>query len=304
MVSIPGGVFRMGSDRYYPEEGPVHAVAVGPFRMDRTPVTNRQFRDFVTATGYRTLAERAPDPTDYPRARAELMKPGSAVFSPPGYRVGTDDWSVWWQFRLGADWRHPYGPGSSLRGIFDHPVVHVAFEDALAYATWVGKDLPTEAEWEFAARGGLNGADYAWGDEFMPNGAIMANTWHGVFPNENTRADGFDRTSPVGAFPANGYGLHDMIGNTWEWTVDFYAPRHDAEPSKACCLPLNPRRSDSSRSYDPAEPDIRIPRRVIKGGSHLCAPNYCRRYRPAARHAQAVDTATTHVGFRCVVRPG
>ncbi|MDQ6438162.1 formylglycine-generating enzyme family protein [Mesorhizobium sp. LHD-90] len=302
MVCIPGGTFRMGSDRFYPEEAPVHTVTIDPFWMDRTPVTNRQFRDFVRATGHVTFAERAPYPKDYPGAQAHLLHPGSLVFVPPDLAVGTEDWSQWWEFRLGADWRHPYGPGSSLRGLFDHPVVHVAFDDAKAYAEWAGKELPTEAEWEFAARGGVDGAEYAWGDAFMPDGRPMANTWHGLFPNVNTKLDGFERTSPVGFFPPNGYGLSDMIGNVWEWTVDFYAPKHEADAAKACCIPHNPFRTDPSKSFDPCQPHIRIPRRVLKGGSHLCAPNYCQRYRPAARHAQAVDTSTTHIGFRCVVR--
>jgi len=302
MIHVPGGTFRMGSERFYPEEAPVHRVTVDPFWMDRAPITNRQFREFVRATGYVTLAERSPDPRDYPGARPDLLQPGSSIFTPPDHPISTNDWSQWWTFCLGANWRHPYGPGSSLRGLLDHPVVHVAFEDAEAYARWAGKALPTEAEWEFAARGGLADADYAWGDEFMPGGKPMANTWHGTFPHLNTKADGFDRTSPVGSFPPNGYGLVDMIGNVWEWTVDFYAPRHDADAQKACCIPRNPCRVLSDESFDPSQPDIRIPRRVVKGGSHLCAPNYCRRYRPAARQAQAVDTSTSHVGFRCVLR--
>jgi formylglycine-generating enzyme required for sulfatase activity len=302
MVFIPGGIFAMGFDRHYPEEAPVHRVEVDGFWIDKTLVTNRQFRDFVKATSYVTLAERAPDPRQYPDALPHLLKPGSSVFTPPGYPVSTNDWSLWWSFCLGADWRHPYGPDSSLRGLFDHPVVHVAYEDAAAYARWAGKALPTEAEWEFAARGGSGDVDYAWGSEFMPGGKPMANTWQGTFPHMNTRGDGFERTSPVGSFPANGYGLFDMIGNVWEWTVDFYAPKHEADAAKACCIPHNPLRTSDQDSYDPAQPHIRISRRVVKGGSHLCAPNYCQRYRPAARHAQAVDTSTTHVGFRCIVR--
>jgi sulfatase modifying factor 1 len=195
----------------------------------------------------------------------------------------------------GADWRHPYGPKSNINVLDNYPVVHVAFSDALAYAQWAGKDLPTEAEWEFAARGGLDGTEFASGDEFTPGGVHMANTWQGEFPRENLNADGYERTSPVTAFPPNGFGLHDMIGNIWEWTSDWYAP-------KACCIPENPRGGPESGSYDPALPNIRIPRKVLKGGSHLCAPNDCRRYRPAARHAEAIDTSTSHVGFRCVMR--
>ena len=202
-----------------------------------------------------------------------------------------------------ADWRHPYGPESTNADLKDHPVVHVCFADAEAFAQWDGKTLPTEAEWEFAARGGLDGMAYAWGAEFLPNDRYMANTWQGEFPWENRGSDGYERTSPVGAFPANGYGLHDMIGNVWEWTTDWYVPKHPAETMKACCVPHNPRGPKADESYDPCQPEIRIPRKVIKGGSHLCAPNYCRRYRPAARFPEPVDTSTCHVGFRCIVRP-
>jgi sulfatase modifying factor 1 len=202
----------------------------------------------------------------------------------------------------GADWRHPYGPGSNINVHDHHPVVHVCFSDALAYARWAGKDLPTEAEWEFAARGGLDGAEFAWGDEFAPGGVQMANTWQGEFPGQNLNQDGYERTSPVKAFAANGYGLHDMIGNVWEWTADWYAPKHEAEATKACCIPQNPRGGREQGSYDACQPNVKIPRKVIKGGSHLCAPNYCRRYRPAARHAEAIDTSTSHLGFRCVRR--
>jgi formylglycine-generating enzyme required for sulfatase activity len=212
------------------------------------------------------------------------------------------DWSQWWTFKFGANWRRPYGPRSSLSGRNDHPVVHVAYSDALAYAKWVGKDLPTEAEWEFAARGGLDGAEFAWGDELTPDGKQMANTWQGAFPHENLKLGGYDRTSPVTAFPSNGYGVYDMIGNVWEWTSDWYSAGHEADARKACCIPTNPRGGREETSYDPCQPEIKIPRKVLKGGSHLCAPNYCRRYRPAARHAEPVDTSTSHVGFRCVLR--
>jgi formylglycine-generating enzyme len=196
----------------------------------------------------------------------------------------------------------PYGKGSSIRGLDDHPVVHIAYQDAAAYAAWAGKELPTEAEWEFAARGGLEGADFAWGDEFTPGGRHMANTWQGQFPQQNLEQDGFERTSPVEAFPPNGYGLFDMIGNVWEWTTDWYSSLYTADAPKACCIPENPRGGAEADSYDPCQPHIRIPRKVVKGGSHLCAPNYCRRYRPAARHAQPIDTSMSHVGFRCVIR--
>jgi len=304
MVWIPGGTFRMGSDRHYAEEAPVHRVSVDGFWIDRTPVTNRQFREFVRAIGHVTFAEIAPDPKDYPGALPNMLRAGSLVFSPPKHPVDLNDWSQWWTFKFGADWRRPYGPRSSLNGLNDHPVVHVAYSDALAYAKWAGKDLPTEAEWEFAARGGLDGAEFAWGDGFTPGGTQLANTWQGAFPHENLKLDEYERTSPVTAFPPNGYGLYDMIGNVWEWTADWYSPGHHADTAKACCIPHNPRGGPEDASYDPCQPEIKIPRKVLKGGSHLCAPNYCRRYRPASRHAEPVDTSTSHVGFRCVIREG
>lgn len=302
MVPLDGGTFRMGSDRHYPEEAPAHRVSVDRFWIDRTPVTNRQFRAFVEATGHVSFAETAPDPKDYPGALPHMLRAGSLVFSPPAKPVDLADWSQWWTFRFGATWRRPYGPGSSIRGLDDHPVVHVAYSDAEAYAAWAGKTLPTEAEWEFAARAGLEDAEFSWGDEFMPGGRPMANTWLGAFPHENLAQRAYKRTTPVGAYPPNGYGLFDLIGNVWEWTSDWYAPRHEADAVKACCIPSNPRGGREDASYDPRQPKIRIPRKVLKGGSHLCAPNYCRRYRPAARHAEPVDTSTSHVGFRCVVR--
>jgi formylglycine-generating enzyme required for sulfatase activity len=301
MLYLPGGTFRMGSDRHYPEEAPVHRVTVDGFWIDRTPVTNRRFEEFVQATGHVTLAETPPDPKDYPGALPHMLYAGSLVFLPPQQPVDLR-YSEWWSFLKGANWRHPYGPTSNIHGLDNHPVVHLAFADALAYARWAGKDLPTEAEWEFAARGGLDGAEYAWGNEFMPRGRAMANTWHGVFPHQNLARDGFKRTSPVTAFPPNGYGLYDMIGNVWEWTTDWYGPRHEADAPKACCIPENPRGGREAESYDPCQPNIRIPRKVIKGGSHLCAPNYCRRYRPAARHVEPIDTSTSHLGFRCIKR--
>jgi formylglycine-generating enzyme len=302
MIFIPGGTFRMGSDRHYAEEAPVHRVTVDGFWIDRTPVTNREFRKFVNETGHVTFAEMPPDPKDYPGALQHMLKAGSLVFTPPKHPVNLSDWSQWWNFKFGANWRRPYGPRSSIRGLDDHPVVHVAFRDAEAYADWAGKKLPTEAEWEFAARGGLDGAEFAWGDEFTPGGKHRANTWQGNFPHHNLASDRFERTSPVIAFPPNGYGVYDMIGNVWEWTDDWYAPKHQADAPKACCIPENPRGGRADESYDPCQPNIKIPRKVIKGGSHLCAPNYCRRYRPAARHAEAVDTSTSHVGFRCIIR--
>jgi formylglycine-generating enzyme len=304
MIRVPGGLFRMGSDKHYSEESPAHQVSVDPFWIDRTPVSNAEFRAFVEATGYVTFAEIPPDPKDYPGALPHMLRAGSLVFNPPPRVVDLRDWSQWWKFQFGANWRKPYGSGSSIRGLDDHPVVHVAYRDAEAYAAWAGKQLPTEAEWEFAARGALQEAEYAWGEEFTPGGRHMANTWQGEFPLENTKADGYPRTSPVTAFPPNGYGLYDMIGNVWEWTTDFWSTGHQADAPKACCVPQNPRGGLETSSYDPCQPRIRIPRKVLKGGSHLCAPNYCRRYRPAARHAEPVDTSTSHVGFRCVRRHG
>jgi sulfatase modifying factor 1 len=304
MARVSGGTFRMGSDRHYPEEAPAHNVSVDGFWIDRTPVTNRDFLKFVNATGYVTFAELKPNPKDYPGALPQMLRAGSLVFTPPLRRVDLSDWNQWWQFKFGANWRRPYGPRSSIAGLHDHPVVHVAYCDAEAYAKWAGKELPTEAEWEAAARGGLDGAEFAWGAEFAPGGRQMANTWQGAFPHENLATDGYERTSPVRAFPPNGYGLYDMIGNVWEWTADWYTPRHQADAEKACCVPQNPRGGGQEASYDPCQPEIRIPRKVLKGGSHLCAPNYCRRYRPAARHAEPVDTSTSHVGFRCVIREG
>jgi formylglycine-generating enzyme len=299
-VYVPGGTFRMGSDHHYPEEAPSYLVTIDSFRIDTTPVTNRQFVEFVRATGHVTFAETVPNPQDYPGSLPHLIFAGSLVFTPPKHPVDLRDWSQWWNLRKGANWRQPYGPGSDIKGLGHHPVVHVSFGDALAYAKWAGKELPTEAEWEFAARGGLDGAEFAWGDEFMPGGRAMANTWHGEFPHH--RQPGYRRTSPVKAFPPNGYDLYDMIGNVWEWTTDWWSPKHTADAPKACCIPVNPRGGPEAASYDPQLPEIRIPRKVIKGGSHLCAPNYCRRYRPAARHAEPVDTSTSHLGFRCVIR--
>jgi formylglycine-generating enzyme len=289
MTWIPGGEFCMGSADFYPEERPVHQAAVDGFWMDTAPVTVAEFRQFVQATGHQTVAERPLNPADYPEAEPGLLVPGSLVFQ------GTDgpsrDFRDWWAYVPGASWRRPEGPGSSPRGRDDHPVTHVAYEDAQAYAAWAGKALPTEAEWEFAARGGLDGAVYVWGNERAPGGQEMANTWQGEFPWQNLELDGYAGTSPVGAFPANGYGLLDMAGNVWEWTSDFFRPRHAA----SCCA--NPQVTEPGRDLASA-----IPRRVIKGGSYLCAPSYCLRYRPSARQGEAIDTSTGHLGFRCVRR--
>jgi len=302
MIWIGGGTFQMGSDRHYPEERPMHNVTVDGFWMDQHPVTNAEFRRFVRETGHVTFAEIPPDPKDYPGARPEMLFAGSLVFTRPPKPVSRSDYRLWWTFERGATWERPQGRHSSIDGLDHYPVVHVTFADAAAYATWAHKSLPTEAEWEFAARGGLESAEYSWGHELRPSGRQMANTWQGDFPWENLCEDGYEGTSPVGAFPPNGYGLVDMIGNVWEWTDDWYAAGHEATPHKACCVPLNPRGPHEQNSYDPCQPAIRIPRKVLKGGSHLCAPNYCRRYRPAARYPEPIDTSTCHVGFRCVVR--
>ena len=302
LVWIPGGTFRMGSDKHYPEERPTHRVTVDGFWMDRFPVTNERFARFVEHTGYTTFAEMPPDPKVYPGALPHMLYAGSLVFVQPPGPVDQSDVANWWQYVRGADWRHPSGADTSIDGLARHPVVHVTFADAEAFARWEGKELPTEAEWEFAARGGLDGAPFAWGDEFLPGDRYMANTWQGEFPWQHQCKDGYERTSPVGAFPPNGYGLHDVIGNVWEWTSDWYQPRHPREEIKACCIPRNPRGPNMEDSYDPNQPAIAIPRKVLKGGSHLCAPNYCRRYRPAARYPEPVDTSTSHVGFRCIVR--
>ena len=303
MIHIAGGTFQMGSDNFYPEEAPVRMVRVDAFRIDEMPVTNRQFSGFIEETGYRTLAEIAPDPKDYPGMDPNLAHAGSLLFQRTPGPVDLSDFSQWWTFSMGTDWRHPHGPASTLDGLDDHPVVHVAFSDAEAYANWAGKALPTEAEWEFAARGRLEGADYAWGDELAPGGRMLANYWQGAFPYGNTLEDGYERTSPVGTYPANSYGLYDMIGNVWEWTTDWYAqPRIDRKSKGSCCVPSNPRGATKRESLDPHMTGLPIGRKVLKGGSHLCAPNYCQRYRPGARHPQAIDSATSHIGFRCIVR--
>lgn len=299
MVWIPGGEFLMGSDRHYPEEAPAHRVRVDGFWMDGCTVTNRDFARFVDATGYVTLAERPADPSAYPGALPELLVPSSIVFRQPRHFVDVRNHYNWWVYVPGADWRHPLGAESGIDDLPDHPVVHMAFEDVEAYARWVGKEVPTEAEWEFAARGGREGAEYVWGDEFAPGGRHMANTWQGRFPYVNAAEDGYERTSPVGAFPPNDYGLYDMAGNVWQWTADWFMQHGKIRHS--CCTAHNPRGGERDASYDPRAPEMRIPRKVTKGGSHLCAPNYCRRYRPAARMAQPIDTSISHLGFRLIV---
>jgi sulfatase modifying factor 1 len=303
MAWVPGGLFAMGSDAFYAEEAPVRRVAVDGFWMDESPVTIAEFRRFVRATGYVTVAERPLDPDQYPDVDPALLVPGSLVFRKASGPVSLRDYRNWWEYVPGACWHQPEGRGSDTYTRGRHPVVHVAYEDAQAYADWAGKGLPSEAEWEFAARGGLEGATYAWGDEFTPDGRIMANTWQGEFPWQNLATDGYEGTSPVASFPPNGYGLYDVTGNVWEWTSDFYRSRHADSAQKSCCTPRNPR--VTSWELDPsdeARPDAHIPRRVTKGGSHLCAPNYCLRYRPAARQGQAVETSSSHIGFRCIAR--
>ena len=303
MRLVEGGTFTMGSESFYPEEAPLRRVKVDSFHIDETPVTNAQFAAFVAATGYVTIAEIAPDPKDYPGMPPEMARAGSLVFHKTSGPVDMANAVNWWHFTFGACWKHPLGADSSIAGIEDHPVVHVAYADAQAYAKWAGKDLPTEAEFEYAARGGLEGADYAWGDELAPDGRMMANYWQGLFPFANQLLDGWERTSPVRTFAPNGYGLFDMIGNTWEWTSDWWTDKPLKGGKKsACCAIGNPRGGKLKDSFDPAQPGVRIGRKVIKGGSHLCAANYCQRYRPAARHPEMIDTATTHIGFRCVVR--
>ncbi len=304
MAYIPGGTFWMGSEDFYPEERPVHEVRVDGFWMDVHHVTVAEFRRFVRDTGYVTIAERTPDPADYPDADPDLLVPGSMVFTPPPGPVPLDDFRRWWTYVPGASWRHPEGPGSDVGERNRHPVVHIAYADALAYAQWAGKELPTEAEWEFAARGGLDRKPYVWGDEFEPNGRPGGNVWQGEFPWQNTEEDGYAGTSPVGRYKANGYGLYDMAGNVWQWTVDYYTPDHAAggrnvAPAKSCCIPRNPVQDAAIETGFGVES---FARRTIKGGSHLCAPNYCRRYRPSARQSHTEDAATGHIGFRCIIR--
>ncbi len=299
MVWIPGQTYVMGSDRHYREEGPAQRVSVDGFWIQPTPVTNADYERFVRATGYQTVAERPLNPADFPGAPAENLLPGSMVFSRTAGPVNLGHLNLWWTWTPGASWRHPDGPGSSLDGRGDHPVVHVAHEDAQAYAAWSGLALPTEAEWEAAARGGLDQAAFAWGDQPEPTGQRLANYWHGDFPWLPDR--GYGATTAVGSFPPNGYGLYDMAGNVWDWTDDWYASRHP-EATDSCCVPHNPRGGDLEASHDPHQPQFPIPRKVVKGGSFLCADSYCMRYRPAARRPQMIDTGMSHIGFRCVKR--
>ena len=291
LVELPGGEFAMGSTSFYPEEAPIHTVTVGAFAIERHPVTNAAFAEFVDDTGYVTVAERPLDPALYPGVAPQDLLPGALIFRPTPGPVNLSDWRQWWDWAPGAYWRRPYGAGSDVAGREDHPVVQIAYPDAAAYATWAGRRLLTEAEWEYAAGAGSVTA-YAWGDEPMVDGRLMANTWQGNFPYRNTGALRWVGSSPVGTFPPNDFGLFDMIGNVWEWTTTLYSERGhvmDAPPSSCCPIP--------------AEPDPTVTQ-VLKGGSHLCAPEYCHRYRPAARSPQSQDSSSTHIGFRCLADLG
>lgn len=305
MIPMQGGKFLMGSDKFYPEEKPIREVTVDGFWIDKFPVTNEDFREFVSETKYITVAERPLNPAVYPGITEENLAPGSMVFQKTKQRVDLKNYANWWAWIKGACWKHPHGPGSSLKGLDNHPVVHIAYEDAEAYAMWAGKELPTEAEWEFAARGGLEGMHFTWGNEDTQLVKPKANTWQGEFPFENLVTDGYEGTAPVGSYEPNGFGLYDMAGNIWEWTCDWWVPNlnENAKKFKSCCTPaVNPRVFSPEASYDTCQSNIKIPRKVVKGGSHICAPNYCLRYRPAARQPQMIDTGMTHIGFRCIVR--
>jgi sulfatase modifying factor 1 len=292
MILVAAAEFIMGSDDFYPEEAPARSVRVGSFRLDAHPVTNAQFAEFVADTGYATIAERDLLPDDFLFLPPEGRGAGSLVFRGTTGPVDSMSWQSWWSWTPGADWRHPSGPGSSTVGRERHPVVQVAYPDAVAYAEWAGLRLPTEAEYEYAATGGRRPAPYAWGVERDPGGIVVANTWHGRFPYQDLGANGWSGTSPVGAFPENPMGFQDLIGNVWEWTSDYYSPTPPGGDGSG---------ADAAAS---AEPGSSVPRRVLKGGSHLCAPENSLRYRPAGRIPQAEDTATTHIGFRCAADIG
>ncbi|HUO36554.1 MAG TPA: formylglycine-generating enzyme family protein [Mycobacterium sp.] len=287
LIDLPAGSFCMGSTRFYPEEAPVHTVTVAGFAIEQHPVTNAQFAKFVSQTGYVTVAEQPLDPALYPGVAEADLQPGALVFRQTSGPVDLRDWQQWWDWVPGASWRHPFGPGTDVDAKQDHPVVQIAYPDALTYAGWAGRRLPTEPEWEYATKAGSTTV-YPWGDDVAPGGRLMANTWQGRFPYRNEGALGWSGTSPVGTFPPNSFGLLDMIGNVWEWTTTRYSARHRGEPEPSpCCTPVGP-----------ADPTVN---QTLKGGSHLCAPEYCHRYRAAARSPQSQDSATTHIGFRCVV---
>lgn len=303
MIWIESGSFQMGSEAHYGDEAPIHSTKVDGFWISKTTVTNEMFAEFVSQTGYITVAERPLNLSDFPGADPFLLVPGSMVFNMTKGPVNLRDIRNWWSYVPRANWRHPEGAGSDIDNRGSHPVVQVAYEDCKAYADWLGCQLPTEAEWEYAARGGLDGAEFVWGNELTPGGKIMAKTWQGDFPWRNKAKKHLQRTAPVGSYPANGYGLFDMAGNVWQWTTDWYASHHPSKENGACCSLDNPRGAPIEQCYDPAQPNIKIQRKVVKGGSFLCAPSYCRRYRPAARHAQMVDSGMSHIGFRCIKRP-
>ncbi|HEY1581641.1 MAG TPA: formylglycine-generating enzyme family protein [Chthoniobacterales bacterium] len=306
MVWVPGGEFQMGvvmtgqGEKEMPmgsnDAVPIHRVRIDGFWMDKTAVTNAQFTTFVAATGYVTVAERAPTKEEFPDAPAENLVAGSVVFTPPEHEVPLQNFTRWWSYVKGADWRHPSGPASGLKGKGNYPVVQVAYPDAEAYAKWAGKRLPTEAEFEFAARGGLKGKTYSWGDEFRPNGKWMANTFQGKFPVHDDGSDGFAGIAPVAQFPPNGYGLYDVAGNVWQWCSDWYRADYYATLAEAGGLTTNPKGPETS--FDPADPAER--KRVQRGGSFLCSDQYCSRYIVGTRGSGEVRTATNHAGFRCV----
>jgi len=306
MVWIPGGEFSMGANeppdmnavgmQATEDARPIHRVYVDGFFMDRTDVTNAQFAEFVSTTGYVTLAERTPSKADFPSAPLEDLVAGSVVFSKPSHAVPLTDPLQWWTYVPGASWRHPLGPQSNITGKDDYPVVHVAYEDAEAYAKWAGKRLPTEAEWEFAARGGMTGQPFVWGDSFRPGGTWMANTHEGHFPNHDTGEDGYAGIAPVAQFAPNPYGLYDMAGNVWQWVSDWYRPDYYAQLAAAATLARNPRGPDSP--FDPSEPGER--KKVHRGGSFLCTDEYCSRYIVGTRGKGEISTGTNHLGFRCV----
>ncbi len=300
MTWIPAGTFAMGSDlEEFPDAQPVHDVYVDGFWMDETEVTNAEYAKFVDATGYVTVAERPLDPADFPGASPELLVPGAVVFAPPASAVPLDSNLRWWSYVPGASWKHPTGPDSNLDGLENFPVINVAYEDAEAYAEWVGKRLPTEAEWERAARGGLDQKPFVWGEELTPDGNFLANTFQGHFPEENTAADGFAAAAPVRSFPPNAYGLYDVAGNVWEWVADWYRPDTYAKNAAAGELTVNP--IGPADSFDPAEPGV--PKRLHKGGSFLCTDQYCSRYMPGGRGKGDIMTGTNHLGFRCAKTP-